>query len=45
MENRTLSTSTRSHVNKVKNLKTMIARLSCFSRLANGFTENDNQLL
>ena len=42
-----LSTSTRSHVNKVKNLKTTIALLSWFSRLANGFTrtKHDDQLL
>ncbi len=38
MENKTLVITTESHVNKVKNLKTTIARLSCFSRLANGFT-------
>ena len=45
--NNMLSTSTRSHVNKVKNLKTTIARLSWFSRLANGFTrtKHDDQLL
>lgn len=45
--NRMLRTSTRSQVNKVKNLKMMIARLSCFSRLANGFTSttHDIQLL
>ena len=42
-----LSTSTRSHVNKVKNLKTTMARLSWFSRLAKGFTrtKHDDQLL
>lgn len=38
--NNKLRTSTRSHVNKVKNRKMIIARLSCFSRLANGFTRN-----
>lgn len=45
--NKMLSTSTRSHVNRVKNLKTTIARLSWFSRLANGFTrtKHDDQLL
>lgn len=45
--NNMLSTRTRSHVNKVKNLKTTIARLSWFSRLANGFTrtKHDDQLL
>lgn len=45
--NKTLSTSTRSHESKVKNLKTIIARLLWFSRLANGFTrtKHDHQLL
>ena len=46
MLSKTLRTSTRSHVNNVKNLNTTIARLSCISRLANGFTRtrHDNQL-
>ena len=45
--NNMLRTETRSQVNKVKNLKMIIARLSCFSRLANGFTgiRHDDQLL